>query len=137
MDAPVPAPAENSPHTIPVDQVYQALASRPDGLTADEVAARLERYGRNVLRREKGTPLWVRFLSNFTHLMALLLWVGGAMAFVARMPQLGIAVWMVNVINGAFSFWQEFRAEKATEALQELLPSYARVMRDGVECEVP
>jgi trk system potassium uptake protein TrkA len=38
---------------------------------------------------------------------------------------------MVNIINGAFSFWQEFKAEKATEALRKLLPSYARALRDG------
>ena len=55
------------------------------------------------------------------------------MGFLAQMPQLGIAIWMVNVINGVFSFWQEFRAEKATEALRQLLPSYARVLRDGEE----
>jgi P-type Ca2+ transporter type 2C len=63
--------------------------------------------------------------------MAILLWVGGAVGFIAQMPQLGIAIWMVNVINGVFSFWQEYRAEKATEALKKLLPSYARVLRDG------
>jgi P-type Ca2+ transporter type 2C len=65
--------------------------------------------------------------------MALLLWAGGIVGFVAKMPELGIAIWMVNVINGAFSFWQEYRAEKATEALRELLPSYVRVLRDGQE----
>jgi magnesium-transporting ATPase (P-type) len=41
---------------------------------------------------------------------------------------------MVNVINGVFSFWQEFKAEKATNL--ELLPSYARVLRDGQEQRV-
>ncbi len=40
---------------------------------------------------------------------------------------------MVNVINGVFSFWQEFRAEKATEALKKMLPDYTRVIRDGEE----
>jgi magnesium-transporting ATPase (P-type) len=54
-------------------------------------------------------------------------------AFFAGMPVLGVAIWMVNVINGAFSFWQEFKAEKATEALRRLLPSYVRVLRDGME----
>ena len=54
--------------------------------------------------------------------MAILLWVGGVAALVAQMPQLGIAVWAVNLINGIFSFWQEFKAGKATEALRELLP---------------
>jgi magnesium-transporting ATPase (P-type) len=94
---------------------------------------RLGRFGRNVIREVEGKPLIVKFFANFTHLMAILLWVGGAVGFIAQMPQLGIAIWMVNIINGVFSFWQEYRAEKATEALRKLLPSYARVLRDGEE----
>lgn len=92
---------------------------------------RLGRFGRNVIREVEGKSLIVKFFANFTHLMAILLWVGGAVGFIAQMPQLGIAIWMVNIINGVFSFWQEYRAEKATEALRKLLPSYARVLRDG------
>ena len=65
--------------------------------------------------------------------MALLLWVGGLLGFLAQMPQLGIAIWLVNLINGAFSFWQEYKAEQATAALRQLLPTYARVVRDGQE----
>jgi P-type E1-E2 ATPase len=49
------------------------------------------------------------------------------------MPQLGIAIWLVNLINGAFSFWQEYQAEQATAALRHLLPTYARVVRGGQE----
>jgi len=71
------------------------------------------------------------FAANFTHLMATLLWSGGLIAFVAGLPQLGIAIWMVNLINGIFSYWQEHRAEKATEALQKMLPIYSSVLRDG------
>jgi potassium/sodium efflux P-type ATPase len=52
------------------------------------------------------------------------------------MPQLGIAVWLVNVINGVFSFMQEHRAGKATDALRNMLPSYARVIRDGEEQKI-
>jgi hypothetical protein len=65
--------------------------------------------------------------------MALLLWIGGLIGFLARMPQLGVAIWTVNLINGLFSFWQEYMAEKATAALRRLLPTYARVRRDGEE----
>jgi magnesium-transporting ATPase (P-type) len=125
-------PVENI-QALQTAQVYQALASGPEGLTQAEAATRLGRFGRNALQEIKGKPLYLKFLANFTHLMALLLWVGGIVAFVAQMPQLGIAIWMVNVINGVFSFWQEFKAEKATEALRDLLPSYARVLRDGQE----
>jgi len=120
-------------HTLAIPKVYSALGTCPHGLTQAEAAARLEQYGRNVIREIKGTPLVLKFLANFTHLMAILLWAGGLIAFIAQMPQLGIAVWLVNLINGAFGFWQEYKAEKATEALKRLLPHYARVLRDGQE----
>jgi magnesium-transporting ATPase (P-type) len=123
-------------HTFPVSAVYLILSSRPEGLTQPETRERLDRFGYNVIREVKGKPLWIRFLANFTHLMAILLWVGGIVGFIAQMPELGVAIWMVNIINGVFSFWQEFKAEKATEALKKLLPSYARVLRDGQEQRV-
>jgi len=119
--------------TLQAKDIYPLLESLPDGLASGEVLARQKRFGLNVLQSEKKTPLVIKLLANFTHLMAVLLWVGGIAALVARMPQLAVAVWMVNIINGAFSFWQEFRAEKASEELQKLLPTYTRVLREGKE----
>lgn len=119
------------------DQVYAALGTRPEGLRALEAQARLRQYGYNLLREVRGKPLLLKLLANFTHLMALLLWAGGLVAFVAQMPQLGMAIWLVNLINGAFSFWQEFKAERATEALKKLLPRHARVLRGGQVQQVP
>lgn len=118
-------------------QIYALLGSSPAGLTPEEAQARLQRTGPNTIREVRGKPLYRKFLANFTHLMAWLLWAGGIMAFVARMPQLGWAVWAVNLINGSFSFWQEFQAEQATEALRNLLPVYARVRRGGAELRIP
>ncbi len=115
------------------EAVYAALRTRADGLTSAEVDERLRQFGPNALQRVGRGALLRRFLANFTHLMALLLWVGGLVAFVTQTPELGVAIWMVNLINGVFSFWQEYRAEKATEALRQLLPSYARVVREGRE----
>ena len=123
--------------SLTVPEVFSALDSRPQGLTRAEAAKRLRENGPNVLRKVRGKSFLKVFLENFTHLMAVLLWVGGAVAFIAQMPQLGIAIWLVNIINGAFSFWQEYRAEKATEALRRLLPVYARVLRDGEEQRIP
>jgi Ca2+-transporting ATPase len=120
-------------HTVPVSAVYAALQTRAEGLTQREADARLARYGRNTIREIKGTSLLLRLLTNFTHLMALLLWIGGLIAFIAQLPQLGLAIWAVIVINGVFSFWQEYRAEQATAALRRILPSYARVLREGQE----
>ena len=123
-------------HAMPLEEVYLSLGTRGQGLTTAEATERLIRFGKNQIRKIKGKPLIVKFLANFTHLMAVLLWVGGIAAFIARMPQLGIAVWAVILINGVFSFWQEFRAEKATEALQKLLPTYTRVIRESEEKKI-
>lgn len=113
------------------EDVYPALGSSPAGLTSDEAARRLAEIGPNRIARAGGVGWWLKFGSHFVHVMAVLLWVGGAVAFLARLPELGVAIWVVNVVNGLFSFWQEHKAEKATEALMRLLPSTATVLRDG------
>lgn len=114
----------------------QLQTTLEQGLNAEQVLAKTQEYGRNVLAQPKKTPEIVLFLRNFSHLMAWLLWVGGSVAFVAGMPQLGIAVYLVNVINGSFSYWQERQASKASEALQNMLPSYVRVIRDVREQKI-
>ena len=122
--------------TLPISGVYDEMLTCAEGLTQEAAAERLKKYGLNKLKEAKGKPLYQKFLANFTHMMAIMIWVGGIMAIIAQMPQLAIAVWMVNIINGLFSFWQEFRAEKATEALKKMLPTYARVLRDREEKKV-
>jgi magnesium-transporting ATPase (P-type) len=72
---------------LQVSQVFSALNTSSSGLTEEEVKKRLEHYGQNVITKAKGKPLWIRFLANFTHLMAILLWVGGIIGFIAKMPQ--------------------------------------------------
>jgi potassium/sodium efflux P-type ATPase len=120
-------------HKLSLNEVYEALNTGSLGLTQTEAEIRLHKYGTNTIQEVKGKPLILKFLANFTHLMAILLWVGGIVGFIAEMPELGIAIWMVNVINGIFSFWQEYRAEEATKALKKMLPEYAHVLRDGEE----
>ena len=120
-------------HTLPVKDVYSLLETRPNGLTSTEAALRLDRSGPNTIQEAAGRTIPSILIANFTHLMAILLWVGGFIALIAQMPQLAVAIWLVNLINGVFAFWQEYRAEKATEALRKLLPAYARVLRDASE----
>jgi magnesium-transporting ATPase (P-type) len=123
--------------SVPADDVYAVAGSRPGGLTTDEAQTRLRECGPNVLQIARPRPFLVRFGAHFTHLMALLLWAGSLLAVIAGLGVLSIAIVLVNVINGVFSFWQEHKADKATEALRRLLPLYARVLRDGREARVP
>ncbi len=123
-------------YKLTVDKVYNALDTSPKGLSQAQAEEKQKELGKNLIEEKKRKSVILIFLENFIHLMAILLWIGGAVAFFAGMPQLGIAVWLVNVINGVFSFWQEHRAGKATDALRNMLPSYARVIREGEEVKI-
>ena len=122
--------------TQSIDHVLAELGSGKGGLSSQEAAARQQKSGKNLIESAKKRSPLLAFLSNFTHLMAILLWVAGAIAFFAGMPELGVAVWLVNIINGVFSFWQEHRASQATEALKKMLPAYATVIRDGQQQKI-
>jgi len=123
-------------YTLPVSDAYKALETSPDGLNSAEVEARRSLYGSNQLSELPREPIWRKMVGFIAHPMALLLWVAGGIALWRGEPALGVVIWIVVVVNAAFSFWREHRAEQATAALQHLLPSFARVIRDGVEVRV-
>jgi len=114
-------------------EVLQELRTSAHGLSEEEARKRLTECGSNDLKKIGRTPVVSLFLKNLVNLFAILLWIGGALAFVARMPELGIAIFGVILVNAVFSFWQEYKAERAVEALRQLIPSSARVIREGQE----
>jgi calcium-translocating P-type ATPase len=122
---------------LPASDLLALLDSRPEGLAGAEAERRRKACGANWIERVRRRSLTLRFLEQFTSFFAILLWVGGALALLAGMPQLGWAIFVVIVINGFFSFFQEYRAERAVEALQELLPHEIAVLRDGKSVRVP
>lgn len=120
---------------LSLPEVYAILGTGPEGLSQEEAQRRLTNYGRNAISKIQDNR-FAALAANFTHLMALLLWAGGLIAFMAGLPQLGIAIWLVNLINGIFSYWQERKAEKAMLALANMLPVYSMVLRSGHEYRV-
>jgi sodium/potassium-transporting ATPase subunit alpha len=131
-------------HHLTVEEALASLHSRPDGLTARESARRLSEFGPNRVEPVREGSLSGRFLKGFTHFFAVILWFAAALAFYAEwsdpgkgMAALGWAVLAVIVINGLFSFWQEYRAEKALAALQNLLPRQVKAVRDGKSIRIP
>ena len=119
------------------EDIYLELETADTGITQKSARERLETYGPNKLKAIRRTPLIVRFIYNFTNLLAILMWVGSGLSFWAGMPEAGWACMGVVFVNAIFSFWQEFKAEKAIDALKKLIPSYARVIRDDTETKVP
>lgn len=106
------------------------------GLSAAEAATRLQRDGPNELPTPRPPSRSKQLTAELTHFFALLLWAAGLLAIVAGMASLGIAIFVVVVVNGLFAFAQETRAEHAAERLRDLLPRRARVLRDGQPLEL-
>lgn len=119
------------------EEIFEEINTGEDGLTWEEAEKRLEITGPNTIRKIGRGRLLSDFLHNLTNLFALLLWAGGVMAFAAGMAELGWAIFLVVIINASFSFWQEYKAERAVEALKRLLPSAVKVRRGGVVKEIP
>jgi len=128
---------------IDVEEVYGFLGSRPEGLNAEEVVERLRQLGPNILdqpRRFWWLPMLGRQFVNF---FSLLLDLSAAICFIAdhiqpgeRMDVLGMALLGVSILNSLFSFLQEYRAERAMEELNKLLPKRVVIRRGGEAVEV-
>jgi calcium-translocating P-type ATPase len=112
------------------------LGSRRGGLTSREAARRLEQHGPNVIEHRRGPSRWRELARQFTHPLALLLWLAAVLALVGGIAPLAVAIVAVIVLNAVFAFFQELQAERATEALRELLPPRVQVRRDGRVAEV-
>ncbi|MDH5767537.1 MAG: cation-transporting P-type ATPase, partial [Nitrospirota bacterium] len=130
-------------NSLTPDEVFHSLVTSKDGLTEDEAHRRLREFGYNEIEEVKKKPLIFRFLSQFTHFLAVLLWTASSLSFLSEylhpgegMFTLGCAIVAVIFINAIFTFIQEYRAEKALEVLKKLLPFYVKVLRDGREKEI-
>lgn len=126
-------------HQLPPLEAIASLKSSVEGLSQVEAARRLREFGLNQVEAVAREHLLLRFLKNFTHFFAIILWLAAVLAFVAEwhepgqgMATLGFAILGVIVVNGLFSFWQAYRAEKTLAALRKLLPPQVKVMRGGM-----
>ncbi len=125
------------------EDVLHNLVTSENGLTEEEAKRRLSEFGLNEIEEVKKTSLSIRFLKQFTHFLAILLWIGAGLAILSEilhpgegMLTLGLAIIGVIFINAVFTFVQEYRAEKSIEKLRLLLPFYVKVIREGKEREI-
>lgn len=119
-----------------ISEVFTNLKSSANGLSEAEAEKRLQKYGPNEIKKAEAESMWKNFFKNFTSMMAILLWISGVIAIFSGTLELGIAIWLVNIINGLFSFWQERAAKRATDALNSMLPTYVQVIRDGKKKQI-
>lgn len=130
-------------HRLPVEEVLIRLHTTNAGLSPEEASRRLREHGPNILLEPGRSSLFRNLSRHFTHFLALLLWVAAGLSFAAEllnpgegMATVGWAIVAVIVINAAFAFLQEYKAERAFAALRRLLPDKAWVIRGGQPVEI-
>jgi len=124
-------------YSLRTQDVYKALETAPEGLSTDDALARKSLYGENRLSEHHKDPAWAKFIVHFMHAQALILAVAAILAFAAGDAILGTVIVVLTTVNAFFSFWREFRAERAVEKLQEILPAYAHVLRNNTDEHIP
>ena len=114
-----------------VKELFDLLATSPQGLTSEEAAERLAKYGPNTLVEKKRTSIAYKFLADLKDLFGVLLLFASLLAALVGMWELSLIILLVVLVNTVFGLFQEWRAEKAMETLKSWMPEYAKVVRDG------
>lgn len=109
----------------------------PSGLTGAEAGRRLAEHGSNEIHREKPTSPWAILAAQFKGAMIWLLL--GACVVSALLGEVveAVAIGAIVILNALVGFFQEYRAERAVEALRSMTAPRARVVRDGATAVIP
>jgi sodium/potassium-transporting ATPase subunit alpha len=118
--------------------LLQRLKTSEQGLADSQVARRRQEFGPNVLEGEEKKNYLFSYLKEYIQFFAIMLEVAAVLSFIADHYApgqgndiLGYAILGAVIINATFTFWQEYRADKAMEALLKLMPTIVNVRRDG------
>ena len=130
--------AERAWHSIDVPQVLKELNTDPrHGLTEDEAKRRLETYGTNELKKEERISPFTLFINQFKNILIIILIIAIVLsALVGEVVDAAIIA-VIVVFCAVLGFIQEYRAERALEALKKMLAPTITVLRGGKEEEVP
>ncbi|HKE81005.1 MAG TPA: cation-transporting P-type ATPase [Solirubrobacteraceae bacterium] len=142
---PPPAADEPAPeavqtwHVLAPEAVAQQQGVDPArGLTGDEAAERLARFGPNRFAEAKTEPRWHAFLRQYEDPMQIVLVVAGVISiYPVKQPGTGIVILLLTLVNAVLGLNQEGKAAAAVAALAKMMIVKARVRRDGALTQVP
>ena len=124
-------------HTQTIEQVFTHLKSQPSGLPQAEAAERTLQYGANEIRAAKRISAWEILFDQFKNILILILLGATAISLFLGHGIESIAIAVIVLFAVLLGFIQEYRAERAIEALKQMAAPTASVLRDGVEVKIP
>jgi len=119
------------------EEVLKALNSTETGLSQAEAQKRNAEYGPNELQKEKGRSPIKMFFEQFTDILIIILLIATALSIVIGEIIDAIVIIAIVLATAILGFVEEFRSEKAVEALKKMTAPAAIVLRDGKEVKIP
>jgi Ca2+-transporting ATPase len=130
--------ATTSWHTLDFDVVAGRFGTElHTGLTAAEAAERLARYGPNELQAAQPVAPWRILLAQFRNVLIMILLLAVALSVALGHATEAIVISAIVLLAAVLGFVQEYRAERAIEALGRMAAPRATALRDGAEVDVP
>ena len=126
-------------HVLSREDATRELHVEPDrGLTSDEAAERLARYGPNRFAEAKSESRWHAFLRQYQDPMQIVLLAAGIISiYPVKQAGTGIVILLLTLLNAALGLSQEGKAAAAVAALAKMMIVKARVRRDGALALLP
>ena len=118
------------------EDLLKQFDSKREGLTAEEAATRLEKYGENRLREAKKKSVPRIFLEQFADLLVIILIIAAIISMMSGNVESTIVIFVVLLINAALGTVQTVKAEKSLEALKRMSSPQAKVLRDGAAVQI-
>lgn len=119
------------PHALKIEELFARLKSKNSGLTSQEAERRLLKYGANKIEEEKKESPFKIFLSQFQDFLIILLLVATFISFTLGEILDAIIILAIVILSAVLGFIQEYRSQKALEALKKLTAPEANVLREG------
>ena len=124
-------------HYLPTNEVLTVTGSSLNGLRSEDASLKLAEYGLNELQEKKKKPAWLLFLHQFKDFMILVLMAAAVIAGIAGDITDTMIILVIVLLNAIVGFVQEYRAEKAMDALKKIAALQAQVLRDGKPVLIP
>ena len=124
-------------HSMETDEVLRVLKSVTRGLDSQEAKTRLEQYGSNELKVKRGISPARILIQQFKSLLMIVLLVATSLSLALGEIIDAVVIVIIVVLSAVLGFTQEYRSEKAIEALRSMLSPTASVLREGKEIDVP
>ncbi len=118
-------------HQLKIEEVFKQTASSEAGLSASEGKHRLHKVGPNELKEGKKKTIGAMLLMQFKDVMILILLAAAIVSGIIGDLTDTIVILIIVILNAVIGFFQEYRAEKAMEALKQMAIVQAQAMRDN------